>query len=67
MKRHTTLVVCLVATLFTAVGFAQAASAPTDITLQDSTSQSTVAYVYVSTANNQKRSVTTAMGCLYSQ
>jgi hypothetical protein len=28
MKRYTTLVVCLVATLFTAVAFAQAASAP---------------------------------------
>jgi WD40 repeat protein len=50
--RYIKLVVCLVAVLFTAVAFAQATSALTGVTLQDSTS-STVAYAYVSSASNQ--------------
>jgi len=46
--RYIKLVACLVATLFTAVAFTLAASAPTDATIQDSTSHSSVGYVYVS-------------------
>jgi hypothetical protein len=53
MKRHAPLVVCLVATLFTVMGFAHAASAQADITFQESTS-SPVAYAYVSSTSNQK-------------
>lgn len=50
--RYIRLVVCLVATLSTAVAFAQAASTLTDPTVQDSTS-SPVAYVYVSNSYNR--------------
>jgi hypothetical protein len=50
--RYIKLVACLVATLCTAVAFSLAASAQTDVTIQDSTS-SPVAYAYVSSATNQ--------------
>jgi len=47
------LVICLVATLCTAVAFAQAASTQTDVSLQNSTS-SPIAYAYVSSGSNQE-------------
>ena len=49
MSRHVKLVVSFVATLCTAVAFAQAVTAPTDGTVQDGASP--VAYVYVSNSN----------------
>jgi hypothetical protein len=51
MLRHVKLVVCFVATLCTAVALAQAAPAPTDANVQNSTSP--VAFVYVSSNNGQ--------------
>lgn len=48
MKCHMTFIVCLIATLSTALTLAQPTSAQTDATVQDSTDRSPVAYVYVS-------------------
>ena len=48
MTRHITLIVRLITTIGTAMALALTASAQTDAMMQDSTTSSPVAYVYVS-------------------